>query len=200
MFVNDMEAPLEAVLFAAGNPVSLAQLSDVLELDKESVQELLVSLQTHLAEQQRGLMLQEVAGGWQLVTRPENMEYVKRLCQIPEKKLSAAALETLAIIAFKQPVTRQEIEDIRGVKADHAVSRLTELDLITDVGRRDAVGRPLLYGTTDTFLRCFGLKNIDDLKERLPLESINIELDSNETELLAQANRESEAAEVKKNG
>mgnify|MGYP003587360017 CR=1 FL=1 len=163
MFVMNLLGPLEAVLFASGDPVTAEQLMTVLDVDEDNIAELAAALEHSLEERGSGLQLHRVAGGYQLVTRPEYFSYVEKLTQITDKKLSAAAMETLSIIAFKQPVTKQEIEHIRGVRIERVLARLIELELVREMGRKAVLGRPILYGTTDTFLQCFGLNRLEDL-------------------------------------
>lgn len=172
MFLNDMKKPLEAVLFASGEPVSEKQLCEILEVDEESLHELLDALESDL--ETHGIMLQEAAGGWQLVTRPEWFAYVEKLAEAADRKLSRAAMETLSIIAFKQPITKQEIEKIRGVKVERVLAQLVARELVTEVGRKNVIGRPFLYGTTEIFLHSFGLKSLDELPA-LPEPDINSE-------------------------
>lgn len=172
MCLPDLLGALEAVLFASGEPVSGKQLAEILEVDRENVAELLVLEKERLEESNSGIELQEMAGGWQLVTRAAYFPYIEKLSQTVERRLSPAAMETLAIIAFRQPVTKQEIEHIRGVHAERVLSLLIERELIQEVGRKAVIGRPILYGTTDTFLRCFGLRN---LKELPPLPELTSE-------------------------
>ena len=161
----ELRGALEAVLFAGGDPLSEEQLQEILQTDAASVRALLDELGAALSERGSGLMLKEMAGGWQLVTRPELFAYVDRLSQETNRRLSRAAMETLSIIAFKQPVTKLEIEQIRGVHhAERVLAQLVARELITEVGRKkDVIGRPIQYGTTETCLRAFGLKNLDDL-------------------------------------
>ena len=156
---------LEAVLFASGEPVAMEQLAEIFEMTVVELQQHLSDLDKSLEDKQRGIQLQQVAGGYQLVTRPRFFQLVERLTETRDKRLSAAAMETLSIIAFKQPITKQEIEHIRGVRAEKVVLKLLEQDLIKELGRKDTSGRPILYGTTDTFLKCFGLNNLTDLPE-----------------------------------
>ena len=182
MFMNNLIAPLEAVLFASGEPVATQQLMEILSIDEENVHELIEAFAASLKERESGLMLQQVAGGWQLVTRPEHFTFVEKLSKTKDRKLTAAALETLSIIAFKQPITKQEIEHIRGVRIERVMSRLLELELIKELGRKAVVGRPILYGTTDTFLKCFGLNRLEDLPE-LPTADIS-QLEEHEQLLL----------------
>lgn len=174
MFLEDLQAPLEALLFASGEPVSEEKLISILQIDKEDLTELLAMLSYTLKERKSALFLRKVAGGWQLATKEDYYEYIAKLAQITERKLSAAAMETLSIIAFKQPITKQEIEKIRGVHSEKILSTLIEMELITEVGRKSVVGRPVLYGTTNMFLKCFGL---NDLKEMPVLPEIQNDAD-----------------------
>lgn len=169
MFLADMLGPLEAVLFASGDPVSALRLAEILKVDKENIAELLTLEAERLAERGRGIELRETAGGWQMVTRPEYFSYIEKMAQTADRRLSVPAMETLAIIAFRQPVTKQEIEHIRGVHVEKVLALLIERDLIQEVGRKPVLGRPILYGTTDTFLRCLGLRDLKELPALPPL-------------------------------
>ena len=151
-----MQGALEAVLFAAGEPLSVAELAQVMQLEKPQVWELLTSLQQCYEVETRGLLLRETAGGWQLVTKPLFYNMLLALTEKKEIKLTNAAMETLAIVAFKQPVTRAEMESIRGVKVDRVLNTLLDLGLVVEAGRKKAVGNPILYATTDKFLTVFG--------------------------------------------
>ena len=170
MFTENLKAPLEAILFASGNPVRMEQIADILCVDTESVKELLEELQDDLDARGSGLTIRRVAGGCQMVTRPEVFPYVERLTQAEDQKLSAPTMETLSIIAFRQPITKQEIEHIRGVRVEHALRKLLDLELVHEAGRKAVIGRPILYATTDTFLRVFGLNSLEDLPELPALE------------------------------
>ena len=154
---------LEAVLFAAGNTMTTAQIGKILQVDAETVAELTAELQQSYIDSRSGLTLRQVAGGYQLATRPEAFATLERLSQVVDRKISAPTMETLSIIAFKQPITKPEIEHIRGVRVERALQKLLELDLITEVGRKKVIGRPILYGTTDTFLRSFGINDLSEL-------------------------------------
>ncbi|WP_027406235.1 SMC-Scp complex subunit ScpB [Anaerovibrio sp. RM50] len=179
MFMGELTGALEAVLFASGDPVSAQQLMEIFGIDMESLDELVEALKKSLDERGSGVMVQHVAGGWQLATRQEHFSYVEKLTETKEKKLSAAAMETLSIIAFKQPITKQEIEHIRGVHVEKVLAKLIELELVRELGRKDVLGRPILYGTTENFLKCFGLNELTDLPE-LP----TVEIDDKEIEQL----------------
>ncbi len=163
MIKANLKAPLEAVLFASGNPVPDEQLMEILNIDKNELDELIAYEQSTLSEHESGLMIKKVAGGWQMVTRPSCFEYVEKMARTVDSKLSKAALETLSIVAFRQPITKQEIESIRGVSTERILSTLLSRDLICEAGRKKAIGRPILYGTTNTFLRVFGLNALSDL-------------------------------------
>ena len=163
--MTELTGALEAVLFASGEPVSMESLKEILGIDAENVRELAAAYSKQLEERGSGLQLQQVAGGWQLVTKAQYFHYVERLSEERDKRLSPAAMETLSIVAFKQPITKQEIEHIRGVRIEKIMSKLLEMELIRELGRKDTIGRPILYGTTDTFLQCFGLNDISDLPE-----------------------------------
>ena len=169
MYHDKMMGALEAVLFAAGEPIGGAELAQCLQLDKPQVWELLSSLEHSYEDDTRGLMLRQVGGGYQLVTKPVHYGLVSNLSRKKEVKLTNAAMETLAIIAFKQPITRAEMEAIRGVKVDGVVNTLLDLGLIAEAGRKKTLGNPILYATTERFLTVFGLAKLEDLP---PLEDV----------------------------
>ncbi|NLW17643.1 MAG: SMC-Scp complex subunit ScpB [Firmicutes bacterium] len=157
------EAQLEAVLFAAPEPVSLEKLAEILGMPLWECEQVLERYRQALQTNERGIMLRFVAGGWQLVTKPEMADLIANLAPKRHYKLSKPTLETLAIIAYRQPITRAEIEEIRGVKAEKALATLLERGLIVEAGRKDTIGRPILYATSDAFLEYFGLKSLEDL-------------------------------------
>lgn len=181
--MDRLAGALEAVLFASGEPVSNSNLLEILQIDMVRLEELLDNYRQELILRHSGLQLQQIAGGWQLATNNEYYDYVQRLGEERDKHLSQAAMETLSIIAFKQPITKQEIEHIRGVRIEKIMSRLLEMDLIRELGRKDTIGRPILYGTTDTFLQCFGLRDLGDLPELPPADASTL---ANEQLLLFQ--------------
>lgn len=168
MYLDKMTGALEAVLFAAGEPVSVAELADLLQLDKPQVWELVSELKQSCEAESRGLMLREIAGCFQLVTKPVYYSILLGLGRKKEVKLTNASLETLAIVAFKQPVTRAEMEAIRGVKVDGVLNTLLDLGLVVEAGRKKALGNPILYATTEKFLMVFGLNSLEELP---PLET-----------------------------
>lgn len=161
--LNRLVPILEALLFAAQEPVTPARLAEAAGASEAAVLEGLAELRRQLNESRRGIELVEVAGGYRLFTRPEYAEYVQALLQPVRAYLSPATLETLAVIAYRQPVTRAEIEAIRGVQCDRALKNLLERELVREAGRKDAPGRPILYVTTQAFLEYFGLRSLADL-------------------------------------
>lgn len=157
-------AVIEAVLFAMGDSVELSRLNHVLEIPEKEIREIIAKMNDKYKRQDRGIYIVELEDAVQLCTKPELYEYLIKVAKAPRKYvLSDTLLETLSIIAYKQPVTRLEVEKIRGVSCDHAVNRLLEFNLIQELGRLDAPGRPLLFGTTEEFLRTFGVKTLGDL-------------------------------------
>ena len=163
MFYQHLKGPMEAMLFAAGDPMPPERLSELLDIPLEHVQSMLRELQADMEQPGRGLCLMQVAAGYQICTKPELAAVVEKLAAHQDPKLSPAAMETLSIIAFKQPVTRQEVEYIRGVQSDGVINTLIERRLIKEVGRKETIGRPILFGTTDEFLGCFGLNSLEEL-------------------------------------
>lgn len=159
---------VESILFVSGDPISLSQIAKVLDMDKKTARKLMERTIDCFNFERRGLQIIKINDSYQLATRIEYAPYIKKLLgPNTQQRLSQAMLETLAIIAYKQPITRMDIESIRGVKCEHMLSTLMEKGLIKEVGRLDAPGKPILYGTTDLFLRIFGLSKLEDLP---PLE------------------------------
>ncbi len=170
---NKAKAVLEAILFTMGDSVEIDRLAAVIEEDKDTTKKLLDEMAEAYREEGRGIALTTLEDAVQLCTKSELYEYLIKIAKTPKKfVLTDTLLETLSIIAYKQPITRLEIEKVRGVSCDHAVNRLLEFELITEVGRLDAPGRPLLFGTTEQFLRSFGVKSIEELPE---LSAVQIE-------------------------
>ena len=158
---------LEAVLFAAGDPVRMDELLRILGCTPEALESAAAELRTTLDDRGSALTLREVAGGWQLVTRPAYYHYLEKLTQILDHKLTTPTMETLSIIAYCQPITKTEIEEIRGVRIEKSLARLLEYGLIEERGRKATIGRPILYATTDMFLEAFGLRSLEDLPNLL---------------------------------
>lgn len=162
----NIQYAIEAILFAAGEPVKTAKLAAVLDTDIETINEAVGLLKNDYDTKLRGLMIIEIDEGYQLCSRPEYYTYIQDILGEQRRQaLSNAAMEALAIVAYKQPITRGQVEYIRGVNSDGAMNRLIERDLIEETGRLDAPGRPILYSTTQNFLRCFGLKSPKDLPD-----------------------------------
>lgn len=167
------KAILEAILFTMGESVEVERLASVIEEDNKATRELLIEMKEEYEGKECGVTLMELEDSFQMCTKSEMYEYLIKIAKTPRKYvLTDTLLETLSIIAYKQPITRAEIEKIRGVSCDHAVNRLVEFGLIAEVGRMDAPGRPLLFGTTEEFLRSFGVKSLEELPE---LSAVQIE-------------------------
>lgn len=166
MKLDEKESIVEAMLFASGNVVRTKDMADVLQLDEKDVANIVNTLNCKFDEENRPLMIRLIDDGYQICTKPKYHEYIRKVQEKkPKKALSQSAMETLAIVAYKQPVTKVEIEKIRGVGSDHAVSVLSEFGLIEDVGRANLPGRPLLYATTEEFLRKFGYSSLSELPD-----------------------------------
>lgn len=184
MEITNWQSILESLLFAAGDEgLSLQHVAEVIEVDELKASEIIEQLsQVYEKDNNRGIIIVQLAGTYQLATKKENATYLKRLVDSPNTStLSQAALETLAIIAYKQPITRSEIEEIRGVKTERPLHTLVSKALIKEVGRAEGTGRAYLYGTTKEFLDYFGLKSMKELPE-LP-EKIEKEYVQEETDL-----------------
>ncbi len=160
---SGLRALIEALLFAAPEPVPLGRLVEVCGAAEGEVRAALAALAEHLAGEEHGIELAEVAGGYRLFTKRRFAPQVEALLAEGRPRLSPAALETLAVIAYRQPVTRLEVEEVRGVQCDHIIRQLLERQLIRVVGRKEAPGRPFLYGTTPLFLEHFGLRDLSEL-------------------------------------
>lgn len=155
---------IEAMLFVSGEPLTLREIAINLEATPKYVEEVIEELIEDYNIEERGIKLISINGGYQLVTKPEHSDYIQKLLKKNKRQsLSQASLESLAIIAYKQPITRIDIDEIRGVKSDSAIQRLLEKDLIKEIGRLEVPGRPILYGTSEEFLRQFGLQDLKEL-------------------------------------
>lgn len=171
MEIKRLEAAIEAILFTMGEAVDLDRLAKALEQDKETTRKLVLNLMDQYREEGRGIQIIELEDSFQLCTKKEYYDYLIRIAKQPKKLvLTDVALETLSIVAYKQPITKAEIERIRGVKCDHAINRLMEYNLIKELGRLDAPGRPILFGTTEEFLRNFGVQSLDELPAINPVQ------------------------------
>lgn len=168
---------VEAILYVAGEPVPLEDLAHALDMTRSEMEEVLSDLRDTCELEKRGLRLNRYGDGVQLSIRAEYAPYVERLLQpVQQQSLSQAAMETLSVIAYRQPVTKADIEKVRGVKCDYSVQSLLNKGLIQEQGRRETLGRPILYGTTDAFLRHFGIESLDQLppQEEGPLEELGV--------------------------
>ncbi|MCR5207930.1 MAG: SMC-Scp complex subunit ScpB, partial [Eubacterium sp.] len=171
---DNVLAAIESMLFAAGDPVEAARIAEILEIDIESVIKMLGHLSAEYDERKSGLMLIKVDNKYQLCTREAYSEPVRKLMEIKKNTpLSNAALEVLAIVAYNKTVTRALIEQVRGVDCSGPISSLIQKGLIEEKGRLDLPGRPLVYGTTERFLRCFSLNSLEDLPELPKLEEVD---------------------------
>lgn len=160
----ERSAVIEALIFVSEEPLSAKTIADVLKEDKDVINQTLAALAEEFNARNAGLQLREVAGGWQFATRPEYHEHVRAFLKTrPSAKLSIASLETLAVIAYRQPVTVPEILEIRGVQSPSAIKTLLDKRLIVAKGRKETVGRPMMYGTSKEFLLQFGLKDLSEL-------------------------------------
>ena len=186
---EQLKGVIEATLFAMGEAVETDRLAKAIGIKSKELEGILEELAQDYNAEERGIKLIRLENAWQLSTKPEYYDVLTRLVNIPKKhSLTDTLMETLSIIAYKQPITRQEIEAIRGVSCVHAVNKLVEYNLITEVGRLDAVGRPILFGTTEDFLRCFGVSSMDELPTITPdkiedfkkeaMEEVNIRVET----------------------
>jgi segregation and condensation protein B len=161
---SELVAVSEALIFVAEEPISARVISDVLRIGQDEVQAAIEQLAEEFNARNGGLHLREIAGGWQLATRPEHHEHIRAFLKSrPSAKLSLASLETLAVIAYKQPITVPEILEIRGVQSPSAIKTLLDKRLIVAKGRKETIGRPMMYGTSKEFLIQFGLKDLSEL-------------------------------------
>ncbi|WP_059052441.1 SMC-Scp complex subunit ScpB [Paenibacillus senegalimassiliensis] len=186
MNFKELKSIIEGLLFLAGEEgLSLKQLAEVTEQRQDVITDALLDMKNSFKRTGRGLQIVQIAGHYQLATLPDHAPYFERLAYSPSRSsLSQAALETLSIVAYRQPITRVEIEEIRGVKSERAIHSLVNKDLIEEVGRAEAIGRPILYGTTKAFLDYFGLAGLKDLPDLADYESTD-QLEE-ETQLLFQ--------------
>lgn len=164
MEIKKLEAVIEAILFTMGEAVELERIAATVEHDEDTVRRIIRNMMDRYEEEDRGIQIIELDGMFQMCTKPSMYETIIKITHVPKKHiLTDVLLETLSIIAYKQPITKIEIEAIRGVKCDHAVNKLVEYNLICEAGRLDAPGRPILFGTTEEFLRNFGIQSLDEL-------------------------------------
>ncbi len=170
---EELQAAVEAILFTMGESVEISAIAKALEVKSTRVRQILKRLQKKYESPSRGIMLQQFEDAVQMSTKPEQYENLIKIAKVPKKMtLSDSVIETLSIVAYKQPITKIEVEGIRGVSCDYAINKLLEYDLIKELGRKDAPGRPILFGTTEQFLRSFGVKNLTELPS---LNSVQVE-------------------------
>ena len=174
---KNIKSAFESMMFIWGEPLSAKEAGNVLGIDSDEALEIMRELAEEYEQEGRGIVIREVNGSFQYVTRESNADYIERLCTpVKIRRLSQSALEVLAIVAYRQPVTKGEIEAIRGIKCDRVMEGLLANGLVEAVGRSQAIGRPVLYGTTDTFLKNFGFTSLKDLPEIEDIETaINTE-------------------------
>lgn len=176
-----IEAQIEAILFTMGEAVELDRIAGAIDHDEETTRKLIHNMMDKYEQEDRGIKIIELDGAFQLCTKPEMYETIIKITHIPKKHvLTDVLLETLSIIAYKQPITKLQIEAIRGVKSDHSVNKLVEYNLICELGRMDVPGRPILFGTTEEFLRSFGLQSLDALPIMNPEKLEDFKLEAEE--------------------
>ena len=181
MKIKETEAAIEAILFAMGDSVELSQIAKAIGVDESTTEKMLHHMMDRYLEENRGIQIIELEHSFQMCTKKKYYEYLVNIALHPQKPvLTDVMLETLSIIAYKQPVTKAEIEKIRGVKCDHAINKLVEYSLIRELGRLDAPGRPILFGTTEEFLRCFGVQDLDELPVPDPVQMEDFKAEAEE--------------------
>lgn len=181
MEINRLEGIIEAILFTMGNSVELSKIAAAIEHDEATTRKIIYNMMDKYEAQDRGIRIIELENSFQMCTKTEMYEYLIRIAKQPRRyTLTDVQLETLSIIAYKQPVTKLEIEKIRGVKSDHAVNKLIEYNLVCELGRLDAPGRPLLFGTTEEFLRRFSVHSLDELPSPNPEQVENFKTEAEE--------------------
>ena len=171
MELKQTKGEIEAILFAMGEAVELSRFAKAIQQDNTTTRKIIRDMMLDYQREERGIHIIELENSFQLCTKREYYDSLIRIAAQPKKPtLTDVMLETLSIIAYKQPVTKAEIEKIRGVKCDHAINKLMDYDLIRELGRLDAPGRPILLGTTEEFLRCFGVQGLEELPEMDPVQ------------------------------
>lgn len=171
---NNIFSILESVLFAAGEPMKIKDIANIIDMKEPEVEEILNIMNKDYENNNRGIILLNLNNSYSLGTRPENSTYVQKLLKVDSRKsLSQAALETLAIIVYKGPITRVEIDDIRGVRSERAIDTLLDKKIIKEVGRKDSPGRPILFSITEEFFKVFDIKSLEDMPN-LDLLDVNI--------------------------
>ena len=168
-----IKSAFESMMFVWGEPLDVKMAAEIFNINWKDAYDYFIELQEEYEQEGRGIRIREVNKSFQFVTQEENIEYIERLCTpVKNKKLSQSALEVLAIVAYKQPVTKGEIEAIRGIKCDRVIEGLQKKELVAEIGRSTGIGRPILYGTTDIFLKNFGFKNLKELPDIEDIEGV----------------------------
>ena len=181
MKIEKLEGAIEAILFTMGDSVEVSRIARAIEQDVDTTRKIIRNMMDKYKNEDRGIAILELGDSFQMCTNPELYEYLIKIAKQPKKiVLTDVVLETLSIIAYKQPITRIELEKIRGVKCDHAVNKLIEFNLVKEVGRLDAPGRPLLFGTTEEFLRRFGVSSLEELPEVNPVKMEDFKAEAEE--------------------
>lgn len=171
-----IKSAIESMMFVWGEPLNIKYMADIFGVDRNEVYDCCKELQAEYEQEGRGIVIREVNKCFQFVTRKENLDFIERLCTpVRKRRLSQSALETLAIVAYRQPVTKSEIESIRGIRCDRVIEGLMDKNLIAQVGRAETVGRPILYGTTDEFLKQFEFESLKDLPTIEDIEGVIFE-------------------------
>lgn len=181
MEISRLEGIIEAILFTMGESVELSKIALAVGHDEDTTRKVIHNMMDKLYDSDRGVRIIELEDSFQMCTKADMYEYLIRIAKQPRKYvLTEVQLETLSIIAYKQPVTKLEIEKIRGVKSDHAVNRLVEYNLVCEVGRMDAPGKPILFGTTEEFLRRFSIQSLEELPSMNPEQLENFKTEAEE--------------------
>lgn len=176
-----IKSAFESMMFVWGEPLDIKLAAEIFNISRQEAYGHFKELQSEYEQEGRGLQIREINRSFQLVTKPENTEYIEKLCTpVKRRRLTQSALEVLAIVAYKQPVTKGEIEAVRGIRCDRVLDGLKKKDLVTELGRSSAIGRPILYGTTDSFLKNFGFTNLKELPDIDDIEEVMLVSDEDD--------------------
>lgn len=176
-----IKSAFESMMFVWGEPLDVKLAAEIFNISRQEAYGHFKELQSEYEQEGRGLQIREINRSFQLVTKPENTEYIEKLCTpVKRRRLTQSALEVLAIVAYKQPVTKGEIEAVRGIRCDRVLDGLKKKALVTELGRSSAIGRPILYGTTDSFLKNFGFTNLKELPDIDDIEEVMLVSDEDD--------------------
>lgn len=176
-----IKSAFESMMFVWGEPLDVKLAAEIFNISRQEAYGHFKELQSEYEQEGRGLQIREINRSFQLVTKPENTEYIEKLCTpVKRRRLTQSALEVLAIVAYKQPVTKGEIEAVRGIRCDRVLDGLKKKDLVTELGKSSAIGRPILYGTTDSFLKNFGFTNLKELPDIDDIEEVMLVSDEDD--------------------